>query len=207
MGSLCLFISVIIVDLCLVSTISAAGSISHQLVSRHLIDEKMSDLILGGPYQVSFSQSFYVALRSEDFVLDKNIIKDDLELAWVISIVDDLEGKPLLDNISNRRSILLMGEMLFGIAEGLSIVGFSLNSLEPNAKINSLSINYVIPKGLSLATTIGSTICLVNMIDSLLFARGLSLANPRIVASKHFTKLPSAFWQLNTDILTKSYEY
>lgn len=165
-------------QLCHTITVLADYSMQHAIHSEEQLARLQKNCSLTGPFKPSFStQSFAVvhddhakAWRSDSF---------DSQRAVKISltIVDDLEKKPLFLGMSSARSLFLIGELIDGFAESVALVGFTLTVIKPEQESQSLDIEFIVPHAMPTTSMIGGVLCVMTMVDALLFARGLTIAD------------------------------
>jgi hypothetical protein len=167
-------------ELCHVIILNHDYTLSHKIYSPTEVERGANSM--AGPFRFPFMSTAMVALKGFETVL--NYAGDDRELKWMVSVVDDLEKKPLFAGSSQARSIFLLGELLDGLAVGFKVIGFDLKAIETDIQASELIVDFTVPKNSSPLCMIGSLMCLMTMFDSLLFARGLLMGDSRLVVEQ-----------------------
>jgi hypothetical protein len=163
-----------------VITIDKNAILTHELKPQAFIQKVSQDQLLLGPCRLSFTQFSYVALKTPELIINKSLTRSkNFQVMFFLVVVDEMEKKPLLKHYSAARSLWLLGEIVDGICESLQCTG--LREISISAKHLDLLIKFEIPADLSHGALLGSGMCLVTLIDSLLFARGLCIANAKVL--------------------------
>jgi hypothetical protein len=145
------------------------NKITHKVISS---EELNFGHILNGPFSLPIYNISLVALTTKD-----NISSDfwqEINGKLSLSIIDDLEKKPLLKEYTQRRAVFLLGELIQMLKISFTTIGCKLRSIEPDNISGFLHINFSLLKQ-STSKALGSLMCLLTIIDYLLFSRSLCL--------------------------------
>ncbi len=104
-----------------------------------------------------------------------------LRLSLDLVIFDDEQKKPLLENLSGNRSLLLISEIIHGLVESLEVFGLEFTSIIPRE--HDLRIAFS-TKGLNHEKSlIGALMMLKTAIEALLFVRGLVIGHAQLITA------------------------
>lgn len=151
---------------------------SHKVLAQHELE--LTQNIIAGPFAVPFMSTALVAIGNHE--LSGQFSGDVIDACFVMGIVDDLEKRPLITGCTQARAIFWLAELLDGIRIGFDALGFVLKAVEPDVSAGTLQIRFSILHT-SERHVVGSLMCLFTMLDSLFFARGLLIENPRLTCT------------------------
>jgi hypothetical protein len=171
-------------DLCQTITVDRDLCLHHDFRPSDFHVNTPPELILMPPKNFSHRLYALAALKEPgEMHLCDLALPRDMGIAFHMTIVDDLEKKPLFFNHSANRALLMLGEMANCMADGLKAFGFTFQKLFLGREIHSLVIQAAIPRGCSAFHALGGFICFGALIDGLLCERGLGLSSKKLLST------------------------
>ncbi len=143
--------------------------------------ETAARTILAGPVKLSFDSYRLAALVDEaenlspDFQFD-----DDIAVTWSVLITEQMDKKPLINNMSPLHALHTLGEVISNVYEGFALFEHRLLRVVPHIVTNHVTMSYVIEKGSYARMAIGAALCLSTMLSGVLFVRGLNIASSSV---------------------------
>lgn len=167
-------------DLCQTITVDNKWILHHDFRPDDFHVNTPSDIILMPPKRFSHRLYALAAIKEPgDLALSNIALPTDLHIAFHMTIIDDLEKKPLFFNHSPSRALLMLGEMANHMAQGMKTFGFDFQKLFLE-QIHSLVIKAIIPRGYYTYQALGGFICFGALIEGLLCERGLILSHKKL---------------------------
>lgn len=137
------------------------------------------EILEAGDITQSYALSFhpYLLKAASEISFSKDCEPLSLELNLLIT--DDEHKKPLFEELSQTRSMLLVSEIIYGLVEALETFGFVLGSIEPQKAVLKIAFSsQERPK----SALVGGLMLLKTSIDALLFVRGLKLGHAELMS-------------------------
>ncbi len=170
-------------DLCQTITVDRDLCLHHDFRPSDFYVNTPPELILMPPKNFSHRLHALAALKEPgEMHLCNLALPMDMSITFHMTIVDDLEKKPLFFNHSANRALLMLGEMANCMANGLKAFGFDFQKLFLG-EIHSLVIQAAIPRGCYSFHALGGFICFGALVDGLLSERGLVLSHKKILST------------------------
>jgi hypothetical protein len=152
--------------------LNEANKITHKVISSDEL--KSVYYILNGPFSLPMYNISLVALTTKNNISTN--FWQEIKCKLSLSIIDDLEKKLLLKEYHQRRTIFLLGELLQMLKAGFSAIDCQLRSIEPDSTNGVIYIYFSLLRQ-STTNVLGSLMCLLTMVDYLLFSRSLCLGD------------------------------
>lgn len=156
--------------LCHTITITTSYAVTHAVRPCAQLAESN---ILRAPVHTSFSTHAFAAIADHEITLPVSALRADVRWRLQLTIVDEMEQKPLLLDVKPSQALFVLGEIVDGIAEALTALDFVFCELMPVNDSPKLCVEFIAPKDRPIRELIGSALCLNVMLDALLCSRGL----------------------------------
>lgn len=186
--------------LCRSITLRKDGRIKQAINPLHLVESSVG--LLAGPCKMTFDSMRLAALTESPDLLPRDFqLLDDINMTWSILIIDNVNGLPLFTNHSGGRALLLMGEIIDNLFESFRALGVALREISPDSLSQQLVMTFSLEKGTTSRMALGAAMCLAQVVDALLFVRGLSVSSSTVVMPESLLREQSDFINLYGDIL------
>lgn len=194
--------------LCRTITLGSDRRLLHAVRPLLGLEEQSFTSLLAGPCKLPFDAYRLAALTHVNAPLGFNFfLSEKTNIIWSVMIVDDLEKRPLFAHRSMGQALLLTGELIDGLFEAFQSFGHTLTNVAPDPLTNHLKLHYEIAKDTSAKAAIGSAMCFVTIMNSLLFVRGLAVTQASVSMPEEKTFEHADFIDLYRYLLTETYEH
>lgn len=150
-------------------------SIKHFIVKNQNFLPEASEKILISPIKLSFMPNMLLPIVTSKSPLLSMGSDCNQRLLYQIKIVDDMEGKAVLNNSSDSTCLFMLGEIIAGIFELSDKTGVKIDSISPSISHNTLQISMDL-SSLNIKEILGAALCFPVAISYLLYSRSLTVA-------------------------------
>lgn len=155
------------------------NNITQRICSMEIISDHFS--ILSGPFSVTNYDFSLIAVTNN--LLDvANHIYPKITVQLSLAIVDDLEKKDFLKGYTQSKAIFMLGELIQMLDICFTSIACQITSIEPNKNDGFIDITCVLTTQSSFEA-MGSFMCMLSIIDYLLFSRSLLLHRINIITN------------------------